>query len=534
MKVATAEIMRKLDRKAIEEFGIPGLILMENAARGTVGAMFRHFPGLLKMKVGILAGRGNNGGDAFAVARYLLNRGISCHVYLLAAREEVRGDAAANLEVLIRMGGVVSEILNLQEWESHKEKIATHDLLVDGILGTGLKGEVQGFFQAIIEFVNSLGTPIVAIDIPSGLDADNGRVLGVCIRASLTVTFGLFKRGLLVLPGIQYCGKTVLVDISLPRPSVETESLQDHLIEGSDFLPLLSPRQPDAHKGEFGHLFILAGSPGKTGAAAMVGQAALRVGTGLVTLGIPESLNPILEEKLTEAMTEPLPETKEKTLGPSAFGRVMELCNRKTALALGPGLSTHPETLKFVQKLVRSTPLPAVIDADGLNAFAEKKEGLRKSGRKLVLTPHPGEMARMLGIPVEEVQQNRVHVAREFSRKNGVVLVLKGARSLVASPEGDLFINPTGNPGMASGGMGDILTGMIGGFLAQGIPSLEAAKLGVYLHGLVGDYVAHLKGERGILAMELAEETPKVLRALGSAEGRVGDFSFPLRTEICY
>ena len=534
MKVATAETMKKLDRKAIEEFGIPGLVLMENAARGTAGAMFRHFPGLLRMKVGILAGRGNNGGDAFAVARYLLNRRISCHVYLLAAREEVRGDAAANLEILIRMGGKVSEILNLEEWESQKENIAAHDLLVDGILGTGLKGEVQGFFQEIIEFINSLGTPVVAIDIPSGLDADSGQVLGVCIRASLTVTFGLLKRGLLVLPGVLNCGKTVLVDISLPRPTVETEAIQDYLIEASEFPPFLNPRQPDAHKGEFGHLFVLSGSPGKTGAAAMVCQAALRVGTGLVTLGIPESLNPILAEKLTEAMTEPLPETREKTLGPSAFSRVMELCERKTALALGPGLSTHPETVKFVQKLVRSTPLPAVIDADGLNAFAGKTDGLRKSGRNLILTPHPGEMARMLGVPVTEVQQNRTHAAREFSRKHGVVLVLKGARSLVAGPEGDLFINPTGNPGMASGGMGDILTGMVGGFLAQGIPPLEAAKLGVYLHGLVGDYVAHLKGQRGILAMDLAEETPKVLRALASEEGRVGDFSFPLRTEICY
>ncbi|NWF53983.1 MAG: NAD(P)H-hydrate dehydratase [Syntrophaceae bacterium] len=534
MKVATAEIMRKLDRKAIEEFGIPGLVLMENAARGTVGAMFRHFPGLLKMRVGILAGRGNNGGDGFAVARYLLNRGISCQVYLLAAREEVRGDAAANLEILIRMGGAVSEILNLEEWESQKERIAAHDLLVDGILGTGLKGEVQGFFRTIIEFVNSLGMPVVAIDIPSGLDADNGRVLGVCIRAHLTVTFGLLKRGLLLLPGAEYCGKTVLVDISLPRAAVDGETLPDHLIEGAEFLPFLIPRQAEAHKGDFGHLFVLSGSPGKTGAAAMVCQAALRVGTGLVTLGIPESLNPILEEKLTEAMTEPLPETREKTLAPSAFGKITDLCSRKSALALGPGLSTHPETVKLVQKLVRATPLPTVIDADGLNAVSGRMEGLQKSGRSLILTPHPGEMARMLGVPVKEVQQDRVRTAREFSRKHGVILVLKGARSLVAGPEGDLFINPTGNPAMASGGMGDILTGMIGGFLAQGLPSLEAAKLGVYLHGLVGDYVAHLKGDRGILAMDLAEETPKVLRALGSEAGRVGDFSFPLRTEISY
>jgi NAD(P)H-hydrate epimerase len=258
------------------------------------------------------------------------------------------------------------------------------------------------------------------------------------------------------------------------------------------------------------------------------------VGTGLVTLGVPESLNPILEEKLTEPMTEPLPETKEKTLSLSAHGRILELCGRKTALAIGPGLSLNGETAKLVQKLVRSIPLPAVVDADGLSALGGKLELIRKSPKELILTPHPGEMARLLGTSNQEIQQNRVQAAREFARKFGVVLVLKGARSLVAGPEGDVFINPTGNPGMASGGTGDILTGMIGGFLAQGFPALEAAKLGVYLHGLAGDFVAHRKGQRGIAAMDLAEETPGVLHALASGEGKIGDFSFSLRTEICY
>jgi NAD(P)H-hydrate epimerase len=266
----------------------------------------------------------------------------------------------------------------------------------------------------------------------------------------------------------------------------------------------------------------------------MVCEAALRAGTGLVTLGLPASLNPILEEKLTEPMTEPLPETKEKTLGLSAHGRILELCERKTALAIGPGLSTHSETVKLVQKLVRSVSLPAVIDADGLTALGDKLDLIRRSRKELILTPHPGEMARLLGVSSQEIQRNRVEVARDFAQKHGVILVLKGARSLVASSEGEIFINPTGNPGMASGGMGDILTGMIGGFLAQGIPALEAAKLGVYLHGLTGDFVAHLKGQRGMAAMDLAGEIPRVLRALASGEGRVGDFTFPLRTEICY
>jgi hydroxyethylthiazole kinase-like uncharacterized protein yjeF len=534
MKIATAEIMRKLDRRASEEFGIPGLVLMENAARGTVSAMLRHFPDLLAQRVVILAGRGNNGGDALAVARYLLNRGVDCQVCLLAPKEEIKGDAAANLEILSRMGGKIEEILNLEAWESQKGKMAESDLLVDGIFGTGLRGPVQGFFHEIIEFVNSLGRPVVSLDIPSGLDADNGQVLGTCIRARLTVTFGLAKRGLLVQPGGQYCGKLVIVDISLPQSAVEAEAIRDFLIEGVEFSPFLLRRKADAHKGDFGHLLVLAGSPGKTGAATMVCQAALRVGTGLITLGIPASLNSIMEVKVTEAMTEPLPETKDQTLALSAQQRLTELCSRMNALAIGPGLSLNPETARLVQRMIRNTELPAVVDADGLSALAGKMAAIRKGRRALILTPHPGEMARLLQTSVPEVQKNRIQVARNFAEENELVLVLKGAGTLVASPEGNIFINPTGNPGMASGGMGDVLTGMIGGFLAQGFLPLEAAKLGVYLHGLVGDFLASRKGERGMAATDLLAETPRVLNALAAGSARIDHFSFPLRMEVSY
>lgn len=534
MKVATAEMMRRLDRKAISEFGIPGLVLMENAARGVVNTLFRSFPDLLACRVGILVGRGNNGGDGLAVARYLVNRGIPCRIFLFTAQEELKGDAATNLEILKRMGIAVQEVLNLQEWEEQKPLVASADLLLDGIFGTGLKGSVEGFFREIIESVNFLKKPVVAIDIPSGLDADSGQVLGSCIQAQITVTFGLAKRGLFVHPGAQAAGKVVIVDISIPSPALEGEKIQDHLLEAADFLPFLPARKPDAHKGQFGHLLVLAGSPGKTGAAALVSQAALRVGTGLITLGIPESLNPILEEKLTEVMTEPLPETREKTLALSAQQRIFELCSRKTTLAIGPGLSLNTETTRLVQQLIRKCPLPAVIDADGLSALAGKTEILRKSQKELILTPHPGEMARLAGSSIEDVQKNRIEVARGFAEEYGVVLVLKGSRSLVASPGGEIFINPTGNPGMASGGVGDVLTGMIAGLMAQGFPVLEAAKLGVYLHGLAGDYTAFLKGERGIAATDLVELAPTVLNALASGRGEIGGFSFPTRCEICY
>jgi len=534
MRVATAAIMKKLDRRASEDYGIPGLVLMENAARGAVSAMFRHFPDLPAKRIGLFAGRGNNGGDALAVARYLLNRGVAGRLYLLAPKEEIRGDAAVNLEILNRMGAEIIEILNMEALDARRGEIAGNDLLVDGILGTGLYGPVKGFFHEIIEFINALGRPVVSLDIPSGLDADNGQVLGTCIQASLTVTFGLVKRGLLVYPGAKYCGKLVVVDISLPSSAIEAETIKDSLIEGVDFLPLLMPRNPDTHKGDLGHLFVLSGSPGKTGAAAMVCEAALRVGTGLITLGIPESLNPIMEVKLTEAMTEPLPETKDHTLSLTAQKRIFELCSRKSALAIGPGLSLHPETVRLIQRVVSSTDLPAIIDADGLSAVADKRDVLRKNRKGLILTPHPGEMARILGTSVPEIQQNRIAVARNFAQENGLILVLKGARSIVASAEGEIFINPTGNPGMASGGMGDVLTGMIGGFLAQGLPPLEAAKLGVYLHGLVGDFVAFQKGERGLTASDLIIQTPLVLRALGRGIDHFDGFSFPLRMELSF
>jgi hydroxyethylthiazole kinase-like uncharacterized protein yjeF len=534
MKAVTAEIMKRLDQRTIREFGIPGLVLMENAARGTVNALFRHFPDLANKRIGILAGRGNNGGDALAVARYLGNRRISCRIYLFTSRDELKGDARANLEILDRMGAEVIEIPNGEEWEQRRGEVAENHLFVDGILGTGLQGPVRGFLPEVFQFLNALHRPVVAIDIPSGLDADSGQVLGACLRASLTVTYGMVKRGLLVLPGAKLCGRWEVVDISIPEVAVEGEPIGDFLLEGVDFLPWLPPRDPGAHKGNFGHLFVLAGSPGKTGAAAMVCEAALRVGTGLITLGIPESLNPILESKLTEPMTEPLPETGDRTLALSAYARIQEVSSRKDALAIGPGLSRQEETAALVRRILRDPLPPTVLDADGLNAMAGNLEFSRENRGRLVLTPHPGELSRMTGMVVSEIQKDRIQVARGFAREHGVILVLKGAQSLVADPDGKVYINPTGNPGMASGGMGDVLTGMVGGFLAQGIPPLEAAKLGVYLHGLVGDFVTFRQGERGCAASDLIQSIPRVFNALAAGRNRIDDFSFELKKEYVY
>lgn len=532
MRLVTAEGMRQMDRKAIEEYGIPGMVLMENAARGTVQAMRRHFPELCRQRVAILAGRGNNGGDAFAIARYLLNSKVDCRVYLLGSAQALRGEAAANLEILRRLSIPVREIHSEEDFQKERMEIAACHLIVDGMLGTGLSGPVQGLLREVIAWINGLKKPVIAIDIPSGLDADSGQVMGICLQASLTVTFGLAKRGLVVQPGRKYCGKLVIVDISLPSQLSEGPEIRDYLIEGAQFRSLLTPRDPEAHKGVFGHLLILAGAPGKTGAAAMVCQAALRVGTGLVTLGIPKSLHPIFASKLTEAMTELLPETDEHTIGPSALEKIRQALVGKTALALGPGISLHPETRKAVSQIVAMTDLPTVIDADGLTALANDMELLPKKDGKIILTPHPGEMARLMGGTVGEIQRNRIEVARRFAQEHKVILVLKGACTIVASPQGQIFINPTGNPAMASGGMGDALTGMIGGFLAQGYPPLEAAQLGVYLHGLAGDFSTFQKGERGIIATDLIDATPRVLQALSTGAEQLDGFQFCWQQEM--
>jgi len=526
IRLATSAIMREMDRKAIEEYGIPGIVLMENAARGTFGAMVRHFPDLWNQRVGIFAGRGNNGGDAFAVGRYLLNHQGDCRVYLLGSMGEMKGDARRNLEILRAMAVPIQEIQKESDLARLKEEIASCHLFIDGIFGTGLNAPVEGLFAEAINLINQLQRPVVSIDIPSGLHADSGQVLGTCVQASLTVTMGIPKRGLAVYPGAKYCGTLVIIDISLPTRLVEESPIQDFWIEGKDLKPLLAPRDPEAHKGDFGHLFVISGSPGKTGAAAMVCQAALRVGAGLVTLGIPQSLHPILAAKLTEAMTELLPETPAHTLSRSARGKIHELLNRKAALAIGPGISLHPETQDLVRDLVADSNLPMVIDADGLTALVGHLDLLHPKGEKTILTPHPGEMARLMKMTVPEIQANRIELARRFATEHRTHLVLKGASSIIASPNGDIFVNPTGNPAMATGGMGDILTGMIGGFLAQGYPPLEAAQLGVYLHGLAGDFMAFHKGPRGLIATDLLAAIPRLIDSLMVGKESMEGFSF--------
>jgi ADP-dependent NAD(P)H-hydrate dehydratase / NAD(P)H-hydrate epimerase len=513
MKVATAEQMQELDRKAIETYRIPGIVLMENAGRGAAEVISNAFPDILKKKVAIIAGKGNNGGDGFVIGRHFLNQGIPVKAFLLADPKALRGDAETAFQIFLRMKGEVIPVPSSKDYQKVKKDLEKFDLLIDSIFGTGLDAEVRGYYREVIDHLNSLQKPIVAVDIPSGLDANTGKPLGTAIRASLTITFGLPKVGHLVSPGINYVGVLKVIDITIPRRLVEEEKIQTFLLESDDIRRRLSvPRRPDTHKGDYGHLLLIAGSVGKTGAAAMACEAALRMGAGLVTLAIPKSLNAIMEVKLTEVMTEPLPETPKQTLSLRAFNSILRLCESKKAVIIGPGIGTFKETQSLILKLIKTLNLPIVLDADGLTALATQPKILPATNRSLILTPHPGEMARLIGSTAKEVQEDRIGISRSFSQSRHVHLVLKGHRTLIATPKGEIFINPTGNPGMASGGTGDVLTGMIGGLICQGFDILPSLLISVYLHGLAGDEVAREKGEKSLIATDLIQKIPALLQ----------------------
>jgi len=514
MYLVTAAQMKEMDRLTIESFGIPGIVLMESAGRGAVDALFRHFPDIRHMKVGIAAGRGNNGGDGFVIARYLASAHVPLSLYLLSEKGRVRGDAAANLQLLDQMEIPVHEIPDIAALEASKDLMKHCDLWVDAMLGTGLTSEVRGLFKEMIAFLNTLQKPIMAVDIPSGLDSDTGKPKGSCVKATVTVTFGLPKIGHVVLPGTEFVGKIDVVDIGIPPVVVDKVGPKHHLLTGEMIKPWFQSRALDSHKGTSGHLLVIGGSPGKTGAAVMTSHAAMRVGAGLVTLGIPESLNMAVESQLTEVMTVPLPENTDQTLGLSAYGRIMSLLEHKDALAIGPGLGTAKPTQNLVRKLIRKSPVPVVIDADGLNALVGSLSFLKDLKVPVVMTPHPGEMARLVKKTPSQVQQERIHHARSLATSHKIYLVLKGARTIVAHPDGTVLINHAGNPGMASGGMGDVLTGMISGLMVQGLPVHDAVSSGVYLHSCAGDFLARSKGPVGFLASDVINILPHQIKDL--------------------
>jgi NAD(P)H-hydrate epimerase len=515
MKLVTAEQMRSLDEAAINKYKVLSLELMENAGHRTVEVMLRRFGDPLGKKVSIFVGPGNNGGDGLVIARLLAAKLAKPVVFMLVPQEKLQGDAAVNLDRLKEFPVPVIEISTEGDLENILPTLKNSWVIVDALLGTGLTREVSGMFAGIITKINESTCPVLAVDISSGLNSDTGKPMGNCIQADITVTFGQAKIGQVVYPGRQCTGHLETVDIGIPHQAVTDADIKLDFLD-NDLQKWLPERPVQAHKGKFGHLLIIAGSLGKTGAALLCSIGGLRVGTGLVTLCIPYELNRIAQTSLWEAMTVPLKSAAHGILSIEDYPVISAALRNKQAVAVGPGIGTANETAELILKLYKEETLPMLVDADALNILATDNSVLSQAAGPRILTPHPGEMARLTGLSNQDIQENRLQTARDFANEHNVYIVLKGADSVICSPDGRTALNTTGNPGMAAGGMGDVLAGIIGGFLAQGLSAWQASCLGVYVHGLAADRLA-AETAAGYLASEVADELPNVLQTLRSS-----------------
>lgn len=515
MRVLNISQMRDADERAIREVGVPSDALMENAGRQVVAAMQRQWPTLNSCRVAVVGGKGNNGGDGFVVARVLAASGVEVCVYLLSPIGEIDGDAAAKLSELRSVDVPVHEVVEPEEWEGHLKAIAASDVIVDALFGTGLARPLEGRWRTVVVDLNRCGVPIVSIDVPSGLSADTASLSGESIDAKLTVALGAPKLPLLMSPAAARAGELVVADIGIPESVIDSVvGPRVEVITRAWARTLVVPRLADVHKGDCGRVVLVAGSTGKSGAACLAALGALRAGAGLVTVATPRSCQPIVSAWMPEYMTLGLDETIGGTVRGEAVEAILgESCD---VLAVGPGLGRGPEVTDLVRTLVRDSQVPLVLDADALSAFADDAPELRgRDGRELVITPHAGEMARLVGTTVEQVQARRIEVAREFATTHQLFVVLKGARTVVATPAGAVWINLTGNPGMATGGTGDLLTGVVSAWMGQLLDAELACCLGVFLHGLAGDLAAARHGEVALVA------------------GDVGDYLGPAVLNLC-
>ena len=520
MKILTAAQMQEVDRATTERYGIPSLTLMENAGRSVVKFLHQRFSPLEAQEIVILCGRGNNGGDGLVVARLLQEFGIEPRVLLLADPKSLRGDAEVNYQRLAqsRLPETVSDHAS---WQGIKSKLGNTSLVIDAILGTGLSKPLAGFLLEVVRDIPATfpKAKVVAVDLPTGVAADSGELIGECVRADASVTFTAPKIAHVFPPACEKVGEWIVRLIGTPPEALnDNPEFYLNILQPCDLEWLVRPRELEAHKGTFGHVLVIGGSVGKTGAAAMAAKAALRAGAGLSTVATSRSALPVVASLGMEIMTEPLPETDSGTI---SFRAVMEgildtLVEGKSVLAIGPGLGRDPETMEMVREAVKRYDIPAVLDADGLNAFAGCAKKIGAGEKVRVLTPHPGEMGRLTGKKTSEITARRLETAREFAREYGVTLVLKGFRTLTTSPGGQVWVNPTGNPGMATGGSGDVLTGVIAALLAQ-YPDRSATEVtaaAVYLHGLAGDIAAEEFGEVSMIAGDILGALPKAFQEI--------------------
>ncbi len=527
MKILTAAQMAEVDRLTTERYFIPSILLMENAGRSFVEELDKACPGLKRKRIAILCGRGNNGGDGFVAARYLFLRGAKPSILLFADPEKLRGDARTNWLIADAMGLPIQTLPTAASARSYLGKTVIPDVIVDALFGTGLAKPIGADFRPVVEWINraSSNAFVAAVDIPSGISADSAIVPGPAVKANLTVTFSALKLAHIVPPASDFAGKVVLVPIGSPPALFENPEYRMNVIDSEQVRRALPRRARESHKGTFGHVYVVAGSSGKSGAALMTGLAALRSGAGLATLWLPKSLQRSVVGKFPELMTEFLPETEEQSLDKAGAERVIPQLHQADALVLGPGLTTHPSTRMLTWELVRRSPVPVVLDADGINAFVPPAKPLRnREGQPLIITPHPGELSRLIGKTTSHVQKYRMETALRCAARNHCYVILKGFQTVIATPEGEIYLNRTGNPGMATGGTGDILAGMLGRFVASWkCSSSRAGRRGqaaltdylsaaVYLHGSAGDLAAEEDSAESLIATDLLTYLPQAIR----------------------
>ncbi|MGV7221241.1 MAG: NAD(P)H-hydrate dehydratase [Nitrospinales bacterium] len=513
LKIVTAQEMQAIDKTSTDEFGIPDLVLMENAGFAVASILKEKFPDLKDKKVLVVAGKGNNGGDGLVVARQLFNIGIKIQILLIGKVSSLKGSARINADIAKNIGIPFLEVKD-DNLKSVNHKIKHGQIIVDAIFGTGLKRKPEGIFKKVIESINKSKNFVASIDIPSGLNSDSGQIDVPFVKANLTICLALFKRSHCLLPATEAMGEIKLVDICIPAKAIEKQDTYISLVEEEDIRHTLVKRPMGSHKGNFGHLLVVAGSKGKGGASGLSALSALRVGTGLVTMAVPECCHSALEFNPLEVMTAPLPETKAGSISFKALDILLKLSENKTAIALGPGISTEHQTIALMLEYFKLVKCPLIIDADGINCLARRKEILDEMSCPVILTPHPKEFSRLVGITTSKVQSNRIDTASKFAKDHSTIIILKGAGTVIALPDGNVFINPTGNPGMATAGTGDVLTGIVGGFAAQGLNIDKAAITGAYIHGLAGDHYAKDNSQSSLIASDLVNSLPNSLKQI--------------------
>lgn len=526
----TLRILTTAQVRALEQAWIKhchddwGMVLMELAGLGATNMLLELMEGMPAV-VTIICGPGNNGGDGLVIARHLYRAGVSISVFALSSSADGKGgsrESKTNREILEKLGVEIINVSKEKDLEIVEAAIAESSAVVDALLGTGLDRPVEGLYAKAIELMNNSGVPVLAVDVPSGINSDTGQVMGIATHVAATATFGTIKPGLLCHPAAELAGELRIIDIGLPMPETLPEELRDSLPQleiprwwlatAYDIESHLPRRPVDGHKGDFGHVLFVAGSAGMSGASLMAAKSCLRAGAGMSILATTNSLLKNLPGE--EIVYKGLSETESGSIAKSAIGELEAEMERAGVMVIGPGLSSDEETIEFVQELVKKVSVPCIIDADGLNALSRNPKVLENAEGPFIFTPHPKELSRLTGKSVREIQADRIRSAQEAAKRFGAIIVLKGANSVVATPDDDVYVVPTGNSGMATAGSGDVLSGIIAGLLAQGMRRMWAAVAGTYIHGAAGDMAAMELGEDGMIAGDILNCVPAVLKML--------------------